>query len=144
MQTAPKVVSGRKYQTCVGIFAIHKNIEKLTRPPIKAVPAKNTALFASSLGGASGEMRALFTQCTIAATASAIHNHRSQGKIGAIATERFDHINAGRKPICDSTDQSCASRIATRYGSKDIAAGTPIASAASRFLKSWHRTLIAA
>ena len=141
MQTAAKVVSGRKYQTCVGIFATRKKMRKQISAPIKAVPAKKAAVSASS-SAASGKTR--ITQRAIARIASAIHSQRNQASVGAIASERFVHINAGRKPICDNTDQSCASRIIALYGSSDTAAGTPIASAASAFLKSRRRILTAA
>src|SRR5262249_48653295 len=61
MQTAAKVVSGRKYQTWVGIFVIHKKIEKPISAVIKAVPPKNAGVFVSSFG-ASGKTRKLVPQ----------------------------------------------------------------------------------
>jgi hypothetical protein len=69
-------------------------------------------------------------QRAIATTASTIH--RSQETVGAIASERFVHINAGTKPICDNTDSpapgesSCHTAVATTPPA-------PIASAISAF-----------
>ena len=143
MQTAPKVVNGRNYQTLVGIFAIHKKMKKAIRPTTKAVPANKAILF-MSFSVPLGMTRIPFTQRAIATRASVIHNQRNHGTVGDIESERFVQISAGRKPICDSTDQSCASRMIARYGSNVIAAGTPIAIAARAFLKSWHRILTTA
>src|SRR4029077_1869704 len=143
MQTALNVVRGKKYHTCVGIFAVHRKTKKPISATTKAVPVKKAIAFALSTA-AFGKTRKLLTQRAIATKASAIHSQRSQGAGGASAVERFVHINVGRKPICDSTDQSCASRMIVRYGSSDNAAGTPISSAASAFFKSWRCTLMAA
>src|SRR5438046_10393860 len=100
MQTAAKLVSGRKDQTCVGILARRKKMRKQISAPIKAVPAKKAAVSASSCA-ASGKTR--ITQRAIARIASEIHSQRNQASVGAIASERFVHINGDRKPICDNT-----------------------------------------
>jgi hypothetical protein len=111
--------------------------------PINAIPAKRVAAFASC-SGTFGKTRTLLIERVIAIAARAIHSQSTKGTVGAIAPERFVQINGGTNPICDSIDQSWASRIMLRYGSSDIAAGTPIASAASAVLKSERRMLTTA
>ena len=94
MQTAAKVVSGRKYQICVGIFAIRKKTKKPINPAVKAVPPKQAAVFAAC-SGTSGRTRIVFTQRAIATITSAIHSQRNQTTVGAIAADRLVQIRAG-------------------------------------------------
>ena len=124
MQTAAKVVNGRKYQTLVGIFAIHKKMKKAIRPAIKAVPA-NKATCLASFSVRIGKTRTLHAardrdETPARSTSSATR------KVGAIASKDSSRSMAGRKPICDSTDQSCASRMIARYtAAASLAAGIP-------------------
>ena len=113
MHTAAKVVNGRKYQTWVGIFATHKKKKKLINPASKALPAKAARALSAS-PRALGKTWKLFTQAATAPTANPIQSHRVHGSVGATASDKLEAINAGTKPICDRTDQSCASRIIGR------------------------------